>query len=125
MIYIDQPVQVGYSYANTPYVVDEAGVARDMKTFFMQFFARYPSYLKRPFFISGMHPPNRYFFLCLYSLSILGESYGGKYVPTMTDVVLALNKNEMKRTPIQLQGISIGNGVVNPLIQAPLQVDSP
>jgi hypothetical protein len=40
----------------------------------------------------------------------------------MAKVILDLNNNEMRKTPIPLKGISIGNGVVNPRIQYPLQV---
>lgn len=102
VIYIDQPVDVGYSYADSPYVVDETGVGHDMRIFFLQFFKKFPQFSSQGFYISG-------------------ESYGGKYVPTMATVILDLNKKEMKNDPINLKGISIGNGVVNPSIQFPLQ----
>jgi len=75
-----------------------------MRVFFTKFFATYPQYLKLPFFISG-------------------ESYGGRYVPTMSHLILSENKSPTSPdwNVINLRGISIGNGVVDPIYQYPVQ----
>eukprot|EP01125_Pyxidicula_operculata_P001175 TRINITY_DN11122_c0_g1_i1.p1 TRINITY_DN11122_c0_g1~~TRINITY_DN11122_c0_g1_i1.p1 ORF type:complete len:419 (+),score=77.07 TRINITY_DN11122_c0_g1_i1:51-1307(+) len=107
VIWIDQPATTGYSYSVNPYVVNETMVAEEMRIFFQGFFKQYPQYNKQNFFISG-------------------ESYGGRYVPAMAQMIL--NENEAPTSPslwipINLQGISIGNGIVDPIYQYPLQAD--
>jgi len=104
VIWIDQPAYTGYSYSRTPYVTDEEGVAEEMRVFFIKFFAMYPQYSTLPFYISG-------------------ESYGGRYVPTMAYMILSENANPSSPlwTPVNLKGISIGNGVVDPIYQYPVQ----
>eukprot|EP01118_Nematostelium_gracile_P004704 TRINITY_DN15631_c0_g1_i1.p1 TRINITY_DN15631_c0_g1~~TRINITY_DN15631_c0_g1_i1.p1 ORF type:complete len:443 (+),score=123.28 TRINITY_DN15631_c0_g1_i1:46-1329(+) len=97
LIYIDQPADVGYSYANTDYVHDEAQVGQEMYTFLQGFFKQYPQYSKQKFFITG-------------------ESFGGHYVPTVAQWVI--NGNAAKTgIPINLAGIAIGNGWVDPQVQ--------
>jgi len=72
-----------------------------MEVFFVKFFEKYPKYRNLEFFIAG-------------------ESYAGKYVPTMANVILELNK---KHTPaINLKGIAVGNGVIAPYYQTAGQV---
>lgn len=105
VIWIDQPADTGYSYAKSPYVVDEPGVAEEMRIFFQTFFKTYPQYKSQPFYISG-------------------ESYGGRYVPTMAEMILEQNAKPTDPSAwqkINLKGISIGNGVVDPIYQYPIQ----
>eukprot|EP01127_Copromyxa_protea_P008024 TRINITY_DN1827_c0_g1_i2.p1 TRINITY_DN1827_c0_g1~~TRINITY_DN1827_c0_g1_i2.p1 ORF type:complete len:344 (+),score=88.46 TRINITY_DN1827_c0_g1_i2:311-1342(+) len=104
VVWIDQPAGVGYSYADKVYVDDEAGVAKDMKTFLDKFFETYPQYANLPFYV-------------------VGESYGGKYVPTIATMILRENKAHPERA-LNLKGISIGNGDVSPLYQFPVQGDA-
>eukprot|EP01126_Amoeba_proteus_P034145 TRINITY_DN3388_c0_g1_i13.p1 TRINITY_DN3388_c0_g1~~TRINITY_DN3388_c0_g1_i13.p1 ORF type:complete len:149 (+),score=31.11 TRINITY_DN3388_c0_g1_i13:72-518(+) len=54
VIWIDQPVGTGYSYADSDYVVEEKQVALDMHVFLQSFFALYPQYQRLEFFISGL-----------------------------------------------------------------------
>jgi len=46
---------------------------------------------------------------------IFGESYGGKYVPYAAFTIL--QQNNQTASKINLQGIAIGNGYINPYIQ--------
>jgi len=97
IIYIDQPADVGFSYANTDYVHDEAQVGQEMYTFLQGFFSQYPQYSTQPFFITG-------------------ESFGGHYVPTVAVAVIVGN-SQGQGIHINLQGVAIGNGWVDPEVQ--------
>jgi len=97
LIYIDQPVGTGFSYANSDYIHDEKAVAKEMYTFLLKFFLKYPQFSHQDFFI-------------------VGESYGGHYVPTVgLAVIIGNNKKEGKH--INLKGVGIGNGWVSPKVQ--------
>jgi len=97
VIFVDQPGGTGYSYVVNPggYVKNETQVADDMYSFFQQFFVQYPQFAKQPFFITG-------------------ESYAGHYVTAIARRVQIGNANT---NAINLQGIAIGNGWVDPLVQ--------
>jgi serine carboxypeptidase-like clade 4 len=99
ILYIDQPVGTGFSYGDhySDYVKDEAGVAEDMYQFLIKFFAQYPQYSK----------------LDLY---LIGESYAGHYIPAIGARVVDGNKAG-GNMQINMKGIGIGNGWVNPAIQ--------
>jgi len=98
LLYIDQPVGTGFSYANEDYVTDEAQVGTEMFTFLSKFFAKYPQYASNEFYI-------------------VGESYGGHYVPA---VAYRLVKEKAKGNfKINFKGIGIGNGWVDPYHQYP------
>jgi len=97
LLYVDQPVGTGFSYANSDYIHDEALVGVEMYTFLVSFLQMYPQYAKLSFFI-------------------VGESYGGHYVPTVADYVQRGNAKNPK-VHINLKGVGIGNGWVDPLIQ--------
>jgi len=90
IIYIDQPCGVGYSYGDaSDEDRNERGVAKHVGHFLMDFFAAHPGLRRR-------------------DLYIIGESYGGHYVPAVAAAV-------MHRLP--LKGIGIGNGLTVPLVQ--------
>jgi len=52
LIYIDQPVGTGFSYASSDYIHDEAQVAQEMYSFLQLFLQQYPQYAKLPFFVT-------------------------------------------------------------------------
>jgi hypothetical protein len=65
MVFVDQPVESGYSYTKREpieYVQTSDEAAAKMYTFLLQFFDAFPEYKCSPFYI-------------------MGESYGGHYVP--------------------------------------------
>jgi len=97
LIYIDQPADVGFSYANSDYVHDEAQVGQEMYTFLQGFFTQYPQYTSQKFFV-------------------VGESYGGHYVPSVAVRIVQGNQNK-EGIPINFIGIGIGNGRVDPEVQ--------
>jgi len=97
LLFIDQPVGTGFSYASSDYVRDEAGVSADVYIFLQKFFGLYPQYKHLDFYI-------------------IGESYGGHYVPSVAYAVYQGNQNN-SNTYLNLKGIGIGNGWVDPYHQ--------
>jgi len=97
LLYVDQPVGTGFSYADSDYVHDEAHVGVEMYTFLVKFLQMFPQYAKLDFYI-------------------VGESYGGHYVPTVADYVQQGNKMN-PAVYINLKGVGIGNGWVDPVVQ--------
>ncbi|VDD89135.1 unnamed protein product [Enterobius vermicularis] len=91
VVYIESPAGVGYSYAT-----DEDTDTDDDKTSFenyqavKEFFKAFPQFRDHNTFI-------------------MGESYGGVYVPTLTARIV----DGMKDFPIRLRGMALGNGYVN------------
>jgi len=102
IIFIDQPVGTGFSYADSvlDYVVDEKQVAQDLYVFMQNFYLQYPKYNKLDFFI-------------------IGESYAGHYVPAFGYRVLQGNRNKDGPFKINMKGLGIGNGWVDPYRQYP------
>ena len=94
LLYVDNPVGTGYSYADNEedYVVNEAEMAEQLGTVILSFLAQYPQYSHLPFYVTG-------------------ESYGGHYVPAIT---YWLSNNAPH---VDLKGMAIGNGWVDPQIQ--------
>eukprot|EP00049_Salpingoeca_infusionum_P017049 m.351600 g.351600 ORF g.351600 m.351600 type:complete len:446 (-) comp16290_c0_seq1:184-1521(-) len=90
LLYIDQPAGVGFSYGSASDADhNEKEVAEDMYHFLHEFFAAHPELDNR-------------------ALYVFGESYGGHYAPaTAHRVGQSLN----------LQGLGVGNGLTDPLIQ--------
>ncbi|KAL4472405.1 hypothetical protein ABPG74_018354 [Tetrahymena malaccensis] len=96
LIYVDQPVGTGYSHADARDLAKtEEQISNDFYSFLIQFFDKYPQYLGRVFYITG-------------------ESYAGQYIPAISKKIL-----EEKNPNINLKGIAIGNGWVDPYYQQP------
>ncbi|XP_037573034.1 venom serine carboxypeptidase [Dermacentor silvarum] len=96
MLYVDQPVGSGYSFTDSKrgYARDMTDVGRDMLEFLQQFFTLFGELGQNEFYITG-------------------ESYAGKYVPTV-GAVLHQNADTM-RVKINFRGIAIGNGFTDPV----------
>ncbi|KAL5579363.1 hypothetical protein UlMin_011805 [Ulmus minor] len=91
MLFLESPVGVGFSYSNTTSDYDKLGddfTANDAYTFLHKWFLKFPSYRKRAFYIAG-------------------ESYAGKYVPELAEVIN--DKNKSPSLHIDLKGILLGN----------------
>lgn len=101
VIWIDQPVNTGYSYADPGDwgVFSEAEMAENMYEFLQTFITQYPKYAQVPFYITG-------------------ESYAGHYVPALGARVLQGN-HAGTGPKINLHAIAIGNGLVDPKAQYP------
>ncbi|KAL1457499.1 hypothetical protein WDU94_007722 [Cyamophila willieti] len=96
VIYIDNPVGTGFSYAQHPdqYSRNESHVGVNLYIALKQFFKVFPEYQKNDFYVTG-------------------ESYAGKYVPALA-YTIHIN-NLVAKTKINLKGIAIGNGLCDPL----------
>jgi len=99
IIFVDQPVGTGWSYADHPddYTHNEAQVAEDMYEFLQTFMTQFPQYSKLPFWVTG-------------------ESYAGHYVPAVSSRIIQGNTNK-EGLFINIKGLAIGNGLVDPQIQ--------
>ena len=91
LIYVDQPAGTGFSYGAKD--ATEAGVARDMVDFLVQWFRIHGKF--------GNH-----------DLYVTGESYAGHYVPAVSS---GLFRNGTLRK--NLKGLAIGNGLTDPEVQ--------
>jgi len=96
IMWIDQPAGVGYSYGSKT-TNNESMVAEDMFNFLQAFFAENAQYQQNEFFV-------------------FGESYGGHYVPAVTSRIHKGNVNK-EGLHINLQGLGVGNGLTDPVIQ--------
>ncbi|KAJ7875366.1 Alpha/Beta hydrolase protein [Mycena olivaceomarginata] len=104
MIFLDQPVNVGFSYGDDGTSVNTSPVAgKDVYAFLELFLARFPEYSKQPVHISG-------------------ESYAGTYLPNIASAIWEGNKQlDLAPTPnlkkINLESVLIGNGLTDPYVQ--------
>lgn len=91
MLYIDQPVSVGFSSGESD-VEDEIGVANQFYGFLQQFYKVFPELLHKKLYIAG-------------------ESYAGMYIPYIADRIVKASPKEKAAMPINLQSILINNGI--------------
>ncbi|MCD9646844.1 Serine carboxypeptidase-like 31 [Datura stramonium] len=92
LLFLESPIGVGFSYSNTSADYLNLGddfTANDTYTFLHKWLLKFPSYKKRPFYIAG-------------------ESYAGKYVPELAEVIVDKNKLDPSLF-IDLRGILLGN----------------
>ncbi|EIN13164.1 serine carboxypeptidase [Punctularia strigosozonata HHB-11173 SS5] len=97
IFFIDQPVGVGFSYADHgEYVGTTEEAAADIAAFVAIFFENFSKFKGRGFHMAG-------------------ESYGGRYIPVFASAVYDQNALlvEAGLTPINLTSIMIGNGVTD------------
>jgi len=101
LLFVDQPVGTGFSYSNSPAdtVHGEDEVGADMWEFLQGFFQTYPDYAGRDFYVTG-------------------ESYAGHYIPAVSYAIMMGNRAlKADEVHINMKGLAIGNGLVNPYIQ--------
>ncbi|EPB77368.1 serine carboxypeptidase [Ancylostoma ceylanicum] len=95
VLYLESPRDIGYSYRDSytygqdTYYNDDK-TATDNALALKAFFQRFPEYQKRNFYITG-------------------ESYGGVYVPTLTNLVIKMIQNGTLPN-VKLAGMAVGNG---------------
>jgi cathepsin A (carboxypeptidase C) len=92
VIFLDQPVNVGYSYSSGS-VSNTVAAGKDIYALLTLFFKQFPEYSKQSFHISG-------------------ESYAGHYIPVFASEILSHKKRN-----INLQSVLIGNGLTDGLTQ--------
>ncbi|KAF7288071.1 hypothetical protein GWI33_000125 [Rhynchophorus ferrugineus] len=97
VIYIDQPVGTGYSFTDEDeYVSNQEQVGAHLYSALTQFFTLFPEFSKNEFYIAG-------------------ESYAGKYVPSISYAIY--KNNPSASLYINLKGLLIGNGLTDPIHQ--------
>src|SRR5438309_304997 len=71
VVYLEAPAGVGFSYSNisSDYYTNDLKTAKDNYLFLENFLLEYPNFIGNPIFLSG-------------------ESYGGTYIPTVTQQIL-------------------------------------
>ncbi|GJJ11360.1 hypothetical protein Clacol_005592 [Clathrus columnatus] len=104
VIFLDQPVNVGYSYSTDGSTINNTpDAANDVWAFLQLYFQQYPQYAKLPFHIAA-------------------ESYGGIYGPNIASVIYKRN-TDLSLAPvpgiieINLASIALGNGLTSPYEQ--------
>ncbi|ETL29533.1 hypothetical protein F441_17749 [Phytophthora nicotianae CJ01A1] len=101
MLWLDQPTSVGFSYSSGgDHDYNEKDVGENLYWFLQGFIEMHPEFDGREFFLTG-------------------ESYGGHYVPGAAHYIWEQNKkNEVTGVKsINLQGIAVGNGWTDPVVQ--------
>ncbi|CAO3581131.1 unnamed protein product [Absidia cylindrospora] len=94
IVFLDQPVGTGFSFANGNGLLHNmTQVTEEFTTFLEKFIDIFP-YLKKQ------------------DLYLAGESYAGTYIPYFANRVLELNKKDSYK--YNLKGIAIGNGWISP-----------
>ncbi|CDW77106.1 serine carboxypeptidase family protein [Stylonychia lemnae] len=97
VLYLDQPLGTGFSYPTNEfsYRFTERQLSDDFYAFLLGFLEKYPDFNNRPIYLAG-------------------ESYAGHYIPLFTKRLY-----EEQNPYINLAGIAIGNGWVDPFYQYP------
>ncbi|KAM0851985.1 hypothetical protein ACQ4PT_052056 [Festuca glaucescens] len=108
LLFFDSPLGTGFSAAPSPEAIpsNQSVIAEQTLAAVQAFFALHPaSFRARPFFLAG-------------------ESYGGKYVPAAASRILAANPALPPRMRVNLRGVAIGNGLVDPVAQVATFADT-
>ncbi len=106
IIFLDQPVNVGFSYTQGPSPTNSDDAATDVTAFLQLFIQTYKKYSALP-------------------LHVTGESYAGHYIPAIGNKILEENLNKASgMLPLNLVSLAIGNGfflfdkgLTDPLVQ--------
>lgn len=103
LLYIDNPVGVGYSFTDSDdgFSTNQVDVGQNLLSALQQFFVMFPKLQKNEFFPSGV-------------------SYAGKYVPAIGYAIYKDSKREIDeplKPKINLKGLIIANGWVDPINQ--------
>ncbi|KAJ4709541.1 Carboxypeptidase [Melia azedarach] len=96
ILFLDSPVGVGFSYSNTSsdnFNNGDKRTAEDNLQFLLKWFERFPQFRGRDFYI-------------------IGESYGGHYVPQLSNTVVKYNQATGKKA-INLKGYMVGNALTD------------
>ena len=97
VIFLDQPVGVGYSYGQMN-ITNVTQIQQHFISFINGFYKLHEEMIGRDFFITG-------------------ESYGGKYIPAFASAIIDYNKGKDAKDQIPLKGVLIGNGFTDPMVQ--------
>ncbi|XP_038726197.1 serine carboxypeptidase 3-like [Tripterygium wilfordii] len=105
IIYVDQPLGAGFSYAKDYNDIrhNQTSASDDLYNFLQEFFKVHPQFIENNFFI-------------------IGQSHAGNSGPALASRIQQ-GKRENVGIDIKLKGLAIGNGLTNPRIQFPAQLD--
>ena len=104
MLFWDQPVGTGYSNLKPiTYVNSEEEMSRQFVNALQSFYQKHPEYRDNLLYITG-------------------ESYAGKYIPYIACEITQRN-NSASEPPINLKGMAIGDGWMNPESQTRDQIE--
>lgn len=100
LLFVDNPVGVGFSYVDTDSYTHELDEMADQFVIFMEkFFELFPEYEHDDLYFAG-------------------ESYAGQYIPYIAKAIVARNKQKIQekkeREAWNLKGLLIGNGWISP-----------
>jgi vitellogenic carboxypeptidase-like protein len=121
MLFLDQPIGTGFSVAGTqPIPNNELALAQDLYTSLQEFYRAHKQYKDRPLYITG-------------------ESYAGKYVPSISHFIIqaaamhegtAHSMRKVRALPanveapvFKLGGLAIGNGFTEAVEQTLVQAE--
>ncbi|ORZ07908.1 Alpha/Beta hydrolase protein [Absidia repens] len=94
IVFLDQPVGTGFSFANGDGLMSSmTQIAEEFTTFLDKFMDVFPSLKEQDLYLAG-------------------ESYAGTYIPYFADRMLKLNRK--KENKYNLKGVAIGNGWISP-----------
>lgn len=99
VIFLDQPVNVGFSYSGSKGVSNTIAAGKDVYAFLNLFFKKFPEYQENN-----------------QSFHISGESYAGHYIPVFASEILS---HPVEDRSFNLTSVLIGNGLTDPLNQYP------
>ncbi|PFH46066.1 hypothetical protein AMATHDRAFT_156566 [Amanita thiersii Skay4041] len=97
IFFLDQPVGVGFSYADFGETIETTEqAAKNVHAFVTIFFDTFKQFSGRPFHLAG-------------------ESYGGRYLPVFASEIYDQNSIAIKQGqgPINLKSVLIGNGITD------------
>lgn len=101
VLYIDQPLNVGFSYfgnrSSTQQVSNASEGATHLLNFLYNFYREWPKLAACPLYITG-------------------ESFAGHYIPAFARTII-MNDTFKAATKVVLKGVAIGDGWVDPINQ--------
>ena len=91
VLFVDQPIGTGFSFTDEMQNMrrNEDDIAKDFEKFLRGFYEKYPEYMQNDLYLTG-------------------ESFAGHYIP-------AIAQHLYLDTEIQVSGLAIGNGWVDPV----------
>lgn len=100
LLYIDNPVGAGFSYTDNDagYLTNQVDIGNNLFAAVKQFFQLFSSLRPNGFYITG-------------------ESYAGKYIPSLGHAIYINSNSSDLNDRINLKGVAIGNGVSDPIHQ--------